>query len=882
MRYAVAICILCALTTTAQADSGDTTMSFTLENDTLRYTIGSDGRSLRFEDRSTGQDYCRTAPFAWIWKADTRHDATSASYTDGRITVAFGDTGISAVIGVTTHKRHLVFEVLAVSDETIDAFVFADINLTLKGTLDEPFAACALSLDLQTNVMRIPGPTNVLQAICYPRFGFAGAEAAIIGCPTEQLRYAMQEAVDAAPELPHSPLGGPRALDEHANRGSYLFNFGDLTVDTADKWIALASNLGITQIDFHGGRSFRFGDCRPNPDMYPDGVAGFKAVIDKLHDAGIKAGLHTYAHFIDKSTAWVTPVPDPRLAKDAEFTLAESVDADDAEVRVEESTEDMSATIGFFVRNSVTIQIDDELIIYSAVDKDAPYGFTGCQRGAYGTAVAPHAAGAKVYHLKECFGLFAPDGDSTLLEEVAAKSAEFYNACGFDMMYLDALDGEDVLGGAAWSWHYGSKFVFELFKRLERPPIMEMSTFHHHLWYVRSRMGAWDHPGRSHKLFIDLHAAANDTCKAMFLPAHLGWWRIMADDDTRTEPTFSDDIEYLCCKCVGTECGLSPQGFTPESFAESYNLRRLGNIIKRYETLRMAGKFTDQQKEMLAQPGAEFTLVGERDGKPVLRRISCAKHKAEGDAEWTVDNEFDAQPARLRIYALWSAGSYDDPGNVTLVDFKDTGVFTDTDAAPGIEAKITPSTDRVKSGEASGLLTAYRAGQEDDGGRSDDYSPLEHGIRETQGGDPSWAKNGVVFSPVRDLTNYRALGVWVYGDGRGEVINFQLRSPEHVSLGIGDHYVVVDFTGWRYFEFIEPEGERIDDYSWPYLGRIYSLYRELVQVDRVESLSIWCNNLPADEPIECYISPVKAMPILRSKLVNPSVEINGKLSLIHI
>ena len=46
-----------------------------------------------------------------------------------------------------------------------------------------------------------------------------------------------------------------------------------------------------------------------------------------------------------------------------------------------------------------------------------PYGFTNCQRGAWGTRVAPHAKGAKVHHLKECFGLFVPDGDTRTLAE---------------------------------------------------------------------------------------------------------------------------------------------------------------------------------------------------------------------------------------------------------------------------------------------------------------------------------------------------------------------------------------------------------------------------------------------------------------------------------
>jgi hypothetical protein len=148
------------------------------------------------------------------------------------------------------------------------------------------------------------------------------------------------------------------------------------------------------------------------------------------------------------------------------------------------------------MRNSVTLHIDDELITYKSISKEPPYAFTDCQRGANGTRAAPHARDAKVHHLKECFGLFVADGDSTLFEEIAARIAEVFNDGGFDMIYLDALDGEDIIGGPEAGWHYGSKFVFRLWKHLKRPALMEMSAFHHHLWYVRSRFEAWDTPAR--------------------------------------------------------------------------------------------------------------------------------------------------------------------------------------------------------------------------------------------------------------------------------------------------------------------------------------------------------------------------------------------------
>src|SRR5207247_9270071 len=114
---------------------------------------------------------------------------------------------------------------------------------------------------------------------------------------------------------------------------------------------------------------------------------------------------------------------------------------------------------------------------YTDVSKSPPYQFTGCKRGAYVTRAAAHPRRAKVDHLKECFGLFVPDPETTFLAEVAQRTADFYNECGFDMIYLDALDGEDILGGAENGWHYGSQFVFELAKQIKKPALTKMSTF---------------------------------------------------------------------------------------------------------------------------------------------------------------------------------------------------------------------------------------------------------------------------------------------------------------------------------------------------------------------------------------------------------------------
>ena len=65
-----------------------------------------------------------------------------------------------------------------------------------------------------------------------------------------------------------------------------------------------------------------------------------------------------------------------------------------------------------------------------------PWRFTGLKRGACATQPAAHAPGPKARHLKEMLGLFVPNPESSLFEEIAANHAAVVNQCGFDGLYL--------------------------------------------------------------------------------------------------------------------------------------------------------------------------------------------------------------------------------------------------------------------------------------------------------------------------------------------------------------------------------------------------------------------------------------------------------------
>ncbi len=246
-------------------------------------------------------------------------------------------------------------------------------------------------------------------------------------------------------------------------------------------------------------------------------------------------------------------------------------------------------------------------------------------------------------------------------------------------------------------------------------------------------------------------------------------------------------------------------------------------------------------------------------GKKRFREVQYDVRKAVSAAsgKWTVANRFAEQPARLRIEALMSVGAYDDPGAVVLADFTDPNMFEGSrKAAEGVTFSLDA---KPASGTkwSSGVFSATSSGKVPQ--------------------NASWVRLDRKFEPTRDLSKNQALGMWVEGDGLGEIIAVRLESPEHISYGaVADRYLTVDFTGRRYVELVETESARWSDYGWNDGKQMYNTYRETIDFSKVQSATVWYQNLPAGKNVKCRIGAVKALPMITGTLKNPSVTINGK------
>lgn len=863
------LAMLIAVSGTAEPMTAHPTEPIILRTRHIEWAIGPDGRNLRFAERRTGRDHLnRTAgsvPFFVRIGSETRV-ATRVERSGERLTAVFGDDAVRAELTVRETPDAVVMEVVSVTGP-VDELTFGQVMLSPTETLE----ACTLARNVITNVPELPGRSSILRAMAYRRLGFAGASAAFVTAPRNGLRKALQRVVATSPDLPRSPIGGPWAMDSPPNRRSYLFNFGDLNAASAGPWIELAHALGAGQVDFHGGTSFRFGDFLPNPQTYPNGLADLKATVDALHAAGLQAGLHTYAFFLDKRSKYVTPVPDPRLASARSFTLAEPLGEADDTITVQESTAGVHATTGFFVTNSATLRIGTELVTFREATQEPPYRFLGCTRGALGTRPQAHAAGEKADHLKELFGLFAPDAESDLFTEIIENTAQTYNACGFDMIYLDALDGSYIHAGPEWAWHYGARFVYELVKRLNKPAIMEMSTFHHHLWCVRARMGAWDAARTGYKEFVDMHRVVNRDCERMYLPSHLGWWGVFPWNGVQPTRTLSDDLEYLLCKALADDAGVSfVQGFAPNTFPTSPGAQRYARLIKSYEDLRRSGAVPPSLRKRLGEPQAEFRLLDGPKGKRAFVPVRYEKVRAEAsEASAVLRNPYASQPLSVRIEAKLSVG--DDRSVPPLLDAAAVSTLAEPRSAEGVQLKVSVTEHDAPAPNAPRASLTLRASSS---------------RAEPRG---AWAMVDRVLPAPVDMTR-KGLGVWVHGDGRGAVLNIQLRNADNVTPGVAEHYIVLDFIGWRYCEIVEPENERLSLYSWPYAGRrdewernpglaftsAYKTYHPWVVYSQIHAVSVWLNEIPAGGEVECRIGSIAPIPLADATVERPSISVGDR------
>ena len=783
----------------------------------FRLTLSESGQVESFVDLRSGVNYADTGDTKFCVLRLRKEDAGVTSdkmVQEGNIlTFSFPGTAVTAKLRVTADKSYLIFDVVEITGDYY-SLQFARVPLTVDYTKDD-FAACAMSRKLNTNTLDFPGKSKRLGGQCYSALGYEGAGVFLLGVPEAQMRETMKKVVNtyAPGEMPVNRAGGPYAMDNPKNYGSYFIIWEPVAVHQVDEWAVNLSRFGINQTDFVQGGAFRQGDFHFDEKAYPNGVSDFRKMSEAFNRHGIITGLHTYAEFLSEKSKYVTPVPHKDLDVMRTFTLADDLGMDEQTVPVVESTSEVSEITGFFVRNSKVIRIGDELILFEKPSRSAPYGFTSCQRGAYGTKVSAHSKGTSVDHMTHMFFLFAPKAGSELFLEIARETARTYNEGGFGMIYLDALDGTHaVVDDYELIWYYDALFVNEILKHTIVPPLLEYSTYSPLILYSRSRMGAWDEPRRGHRRWFDKHVGVNQaTADPLYLPGQMGWLTLCSPipdnmDNYQYHTMYEEDVAYLGAKIIAYNYGLSYIGIDVKN--PKPRVFRNGGLLKDYDSLRLAGHFTAETRQRLRDPDADF-LLRKAGNEWYLNEANYARILLRPDTRTlSYRNPYAKQTPMIRLECRYQPMPYNSPNAIDLLPLDET-------------------------------------------------QPVKQAtVREFE-------------QPV-DLSKHLGLGIWIFGDGGGQRINIRLESPSHLPSGFTDHVVYADFTGWRYFALAEADNG-LDAFHLEQRN-YYTEFREHVSYNQISKVQL----LIEGDTDNLRFRTVRALPLEEVFLVDPALETDGR------
>ncbi len=583
----------------------------------LRLEIGGDGGLVSLSAPCSEAELGRPGePIAYATVGGERAAATAAAADGARITLSFGDSGVAAVLAWEEVEGMAVVTLESVTGapEQLDLLCLPlaeggerlCYSHAVRAADEATVALVAESQDCRIHADRTPR----LYATVSSEVSLGPVTVALTAAPWDEIADRLQQ----AEELFGIPVGVKAKLSDAARR-PYLM-IGGVSAENADRVIDWAERGGFGSILLLHGTWGHFGRHYEVPEsLWPGGVEQLRETVDRIHQAGMLAGAHMFSSKVPKSCAYNEGTAERRLWEDLHLTLAEPIDAQADRIVTAEPPADWPVTAG-----TRDIRIDGELMAYTSLSVEQPFGFTGLRRALYGTEAQPHDAGAEVAHVRtdESRGIFIIDQTTDLLAEHASDIARTYNAAGFDWIYFDGA--EDVHPPRWWTTSNAQMAVIE---RLDREPqIVQMAASSPFSWHLMTRRGQRDYfwVSMSYKDEVD-DAIEHSWPQARrdLMVADLGWFPLRSPRE-HVRATQIDDVEYLCARALASDSAYSIQ--TRADRMESVPcLDAMLHVMSRYEHHKFAGTFPQELKDRILQPRQDWMLIERADEEPRLARV---------------------------------------------------------------------------------------------------------------------------------------------------------------------------------------------------------------------------------------------------------------------
>ena len=821
-------------------DVQENTSEFKLENKHFSMTINKkNGKVTSFINLDNGQDILNNASspqFIYITNQTGNKVFPTKLEKDGnRIKVTFKD-GSVVYMFVEIEDNFMTFEIDSELAPGISRVTFANIITNLASVkTDDDYMLNAIGMTAWTNPVnkgyRESSPNSVL-AHAYSVYdaGVMGAKLGIVfATKGESIKYLQEltDTIDPTVGL-KSKAGGAYAKEWEGNFGDYAL-VTNVNPETIDENLKLAVELDVDQYDIHqGGNTFRQGDFVFSFTENGTAKEYYENVGKKIEAAGLKTGLHTYAYYISYGATNI--LSDPKWQKDLEvletYTLRKKMTKFTRNAATVEDASEFDMTQTFFYKNSRYIVIDEEIMLVGA---PSPSGLLNLTRGACGTVAAEHAVGATVKHLSGYFTMFVPVLGSDLFYHVADLTAKAYNDGGFDMIYLDAIDGLNRhTPEGQETWYYFHMFVHRIVSQCERDPIVETSSAAPQEWNVRGRTGAWDTANRSIKKFINNHIATNKSSMKNNMATTLGWFSFFPDGspvaglkNTIEKTIFHDDFDALGMGALLYDMSIVFNPFSVSSIRENpFHYENIKYYTDLYTKLRKSHYFTDETIEKVKAIGGEFKVIEKAPGEYAFLQMYYNAKNLTVMKDYQIDsisgsNPFASQMPFIRIESRYST-LFENP--VTLVQF-------DENTAIG-GAKITKSIANV------------------------------------------------------DMTKNMAMSIRVKGTGNdGDALLFSLQGGlvSGESGGRADYFIDLNFEGWRDVILLDMDSAEYDTAKYTFAdittsGATYATYRTVANFKNMTTLTVrQCGSTAK----EAQIGNLIAYTHTPAEIKNPTVSVGS-------
>jgi len=375
---------------------------------------------------------------------------------------------------------------------------------------------------------------------------------------------------------------------------------------------------------------------------YPNGMADLKLIADKIRAAGMIPGLHFLQTFIGHKSHYFTPEVDPRVNIKEHFTLTKPLSETDTVIYVDHSTMNCPSRKG---RERIQLlNFGGEVIHYESFSTEAPWCFTGCQRGYLNTNVKTHPAGQIGGVLDVCeYGAMSSyiDQKTDLQDEIAEALAKLYD-CGFEFVYFDGSEG------TAAPYEFQVPYAqYRVYRKLGKAPIFcEGAAKAHFSWHMLSGANAFDvWVPAVFKAMIDEHPVKEAAMMAKdFTRVNFGWWRVFED----TQP---DTFEYGCSRAISWNCPGAVMSQL-EDYEGSPRVADAFEVLRRWEDARAKGYLTAERRAMLRQAGTqEYTMLVDERG---AYELTAWKHLPGAAGDETAVRVFTFLRGGESWAAIWS------------------------------------------------------------------------------------------------------------------------------------------------------------------------------------------------------------------------------------